>query len=195
MHWRLSVLAPAVTLVLGSTTGAIAATITTGTPISISPTEFALPIEVVGAVELSVWEFGLSYDPADVQIDVECDPFVDTFCSLTTAFTTEGDFFGAGAPFNLLNPGIVELDPVLLTQIGMLLAVQGAYGGIPPAPSGDGVIAYVRFLRLETGDSPINIIDPSVTENVVPEPGSVWLLTIGLPFALRRLSVRTPRSR
>jgi hypothetical protein len=53
MHWRLSVLAPAVTLVLGSTTGAIAATITTGTPISISPTEFALPIEVVGAVELS----------------------------------------------------------------------------------------------------------------------------------------------
>ena len=48
-------------------------------------------------------------------------------------------------------------------------------------PPGDGVIAYVRFLIVGTGDSSIDVVDPSVTENVVPEPATVWLLTIGLP--------------
>jgi len=195
MRRYLCLLAPAVTLVLGTSAAARAATITAGTAIAISPTAFALPIQIAGAVELSAWEFGLSYDPTDVEVDTECDPFADTFCSLTTGFTTEGEFFAAGAPFNLLNPGIVELDPILLTQIGLLSAVQGAYGGVPPAPSGDGVIAYVRFLIVGTGDSPIDVVDPSVTENVVPEPGSVWLLTIGLPLALRRLIVHRPRGR
>jgi hypothetical protein len=193
MRRYLCLLAPAVTLVVGTSAAARAATITAGTAIAISPTEFALPIQIAGAVELSAWEFGLSYDPTDVQIDTACDPFADTFCSLTTGFTTEGGFFAAGAPFNLLNPGIVVLDPILLTQIGLLSAVQGAYGGVPPAPSGDGVIAYVRFLIVGTGDSPIDVVDPSVTENVIPEPSSVWLVTIGLPLALRRL--RRPRGR
>jgi hypothetical protein len=181
-------------LLAGWGSAASAATIMVGTAITISPTEFALPIEVTGAVQLSEWQFSLAYDPSDVLVDTDCDPVVDTFCGFITGFTTEGDFFAAGSPFNVLNPGFVELDPTLSTQLGTLSAVQGAYGGVPPAPSGDGVIAYVRFLIVGDGDSPITVIDSSVTE--VPEPASVLLLTIGLPaVGLRRLITRRGRRR
>jgi len=196
MRWRLCCLAPAATLILGIAAPARAATISVGAAIPISATEFALPVEIVGAVELLGWEFSLNYDPTDVQVDIDCDPFVDDFCSLTTTYTTEGDFFAAGAPFNLLNPGAVEVDLVTGDQTGLLSNVQGLYGGSPPAPSGDGVLAYVRFLIIGTGDSPITVVDPSVIENApVPEPGSVWLVTIGLPLAAQRLLARKRRRR
>jgi hypothetical protein len=167
---------------------ASAATIAVGTSIAITPTSFALPIEVIEAAGLTGWEFSLLYDPADVQIDTTCDPFSDTYCDLFTGPVTEGSFFSSGVPFNVLNPGAVLLDPTTLEQIGTLLAAQGAYGGHTPPPWGDGVIAYVRFILLGSGTSPITITDPSVTQ--VPEPQSVLLLTTALFLLARRRTSR-----
>src|SRR5262245_56096374 len=97
-----------------SASSAAATTISVGSRITISPTTFAVPIEIAGASHVFSWEFDLTYDPSDVQVNTACDPFTDTYCSLVTSYTTEGDFFAAGAPFNLLDPGFVDLDPVTL---------------------------------------------------------------------------------
>ena len=117
-----------------------------------------------------------------MQVNVGCDPFGgDIYCSLMTGPVTEGDFFAAGAPFNLLIPGFVELDPITFEQSGRLFGMHGAFGGIPPAPSGNGILAYVEFTLLGTGDSPIEH-DGTVVSTSVPEPGSLALLTAGLAW-------------
>ena len=174
-----------VCLISGATTSASAATITTGAPIPVAVGRFVVPIEVHGAVELTAWQFDLAYDATDVRIHMLCDPFVDAFCSLLTGPVTEGEFFAGGVPFNLLNPGAVLLDGAL-EQTGVLQAAQGAYGGFPPAPSGDGVLAYVHFITIGTGDSPITVENPSLTEPAAPEPASALLLTTGAALALGR---------
>jgi hypothetical protein len=176
----LLVLVVIVSALYGFAPPASAATIDVGTSIAITPTSFALPLEVTDAAGLAGWEFSLLYDPADVRIDTACDPFSDTYCDFLTGPVTEGPFFSSGVPFNLLNPGAVLLDSTTLEQIGTLLAAQGAYGGPTPPPSGDGVIAYVRFMLLGSGTSPITVTDASVTQVPVPEPQSVLLLTTAL---------------
>ena len=177
-----------IALSYGALGHAAAATISVGVAIPITATTFALPIEIANAIELTSWQFDLAYDPTDVQVNTACDPFSDVFCSLITGPVTEGDFFAGGAPFNLLNPGFIDLDPATLTQTGLLFAVQGAYGGFLPAPSGNGILAYVQFITIGTGGSPITVQNPSVTENVaaVPEPASVMLLTAGLSLLTGR---------
>jgi hypothetical protein len=175
-------------LVSGAAT-ASAATISLGSAIPLTGTTFALPVEITDAAALTAWQFDLHYDATDVQIDTACDPFVDAYCDFLTGPVSEGEFFSSGAPFNVLNPGIVVLDPATLMQSGVLLAAQGAYGGFPPAPSGDGVIAYIRFVGDVT--SPITIQNPSTTSSV-PEPASV--LALGAALALLRLRQRHRRS-
>jgi hypothetical protein len=110
------------------------------------------------------------------------------YCSLFTGPVTEGDFFAGGAPFNLLNPGFVDLDPITLAQTGSLFAVQGAFGGVPPFPSGSGVLAFVEFTLLGDGASPIEVNGTAVS--AVPEPGTLALLASGLllPSLRRRMS-------
>ena len=175
-------------LILGCAFHAQAATISVGTRISLSPTEFVVPIEISDAVDVISWEFDLTYDPTDVQINTSCDPFSgDVYCSLLTGPVTEGDFFASGAPFNLLNPGFIDLDPTTFAQTGLLFGVQGAFGGVPPFPSGAGVLAFVQFTLLGDGASPIEVNGSAVS--AVPEPGTLALLASGLllPAARRRL--------
>ena len=151
-------------LLAGSATQGTAATISVGTTIPISPTTFALPIEIAGAVNVSSWEFDLVYDPTDVQVNTSCDPLGgDIYCSLVSGPVTEGDFFASAAPFNLLNPGFVALDPLTFEQTGHLFGVNGAYGGGPPGPSGDGILAFVEFTLIGDGDSPITVVDSPAT--------------------------------
>ena len=166
--------------------------ITFGTRIELTPTTFALPIEVTDAVEVSEWSLDLTYDPTDVQVNVGCDPFGgDSYCSLITGPVTEGDFFAAGAPFNLLLPGFVELDPVTFTQTGRLFGMQGTFGGISPGPSGSGTLAYVEFILLGSGDSPIVGGGDGNGSVSVPEPGTLALLVTGLAWlGGRRLLTR-----
>jgi hypothetical protein len=115
--------ATVIALLCGALRTAGAATITLGAPVDISPTTFALPIGISDGVQVTSWEFGLAYDPTDVQVNTACDPFGDAYCSLITGAVTEGDFFASGAPFNLLLPGFVVLDAAL-AQSGLLLAVH-----------------------------------------------------------------------
>jgi len=166
---------------------ASATSIAPGTPIPLSPTTFALPIDITGGQDVISWQFDLSYDAADVQVNTACDPFAgDIYCSLFTGPVTEGDFFAAGAPFNLLIPGFVDLDPVTLAQTGHLFGVNGAFGGVAPFPSGDGTLAFVEFTVLGNGNSPITVTGSATAAATVPEPGTAILLVTGLVLARRR---------
>src|SRR5580765_3081449 len=196
-----SVRRPLVCLVLAATLIGVAATrvaattISLGSRIAISPTTFALPVQITGAIQVSSWEFALTYDPTDVQVNVTCDPFSgDVYCALPAGYVTEGDFFAAGAPFNVLTSGIVDLDPVTFAQTGLVFAVDGIYAGGPPAPSGDGVLAFVEFTLLGNGDSPIGVQGTAVSDTSVPEPGTLALLTTGLLLPrVRRVLRRASR--
>jgi hypothetical protein len=149
---------------------------TYSTPVTTDP--FLVPIVITDAVELIAWSFGLTYDPTDLQIN---DPAALDFLGRPV---TEGDFFSSGAPFNLLVPGVIVLDSITLEQIGELFGVEGAFGGFPPGPSGDGILAYVEFVKTASGngESTITVTDASVTSSAVPEPTTLVLLADGLVF-------------
>lgn len=175
-------------------TGHAIPTLSLGTPIPISATTFALPIEITDAVELIAWSFGLTYNATNVKINTDCDPFGgDPYCSLLTGPVTEGDFFSAGAPFNLLVPGVIVLDGITFLQTGVLFGVEGAFGGSLPGPSGNGVVAYVEFLVIGTGDQNIVLTDPTVTSSAVPEPTTLLLLTGGLAYLSGRGLIKRRR--
>lgn len=165
--------------------GASAATISLGSQILISPDLFVVPVTITDASNVTAWGFDLRYDPLDVQVNLACDPFIgDTYCSLFTGPVTEGDFFASGSPFNVLNPGFVDLDATTLEQTGLLFAVNGLFGGSPDGASGAGVLAYVEFLKVGRGTSEVTLENPTVTS--VPEPGTLALLAAGLALVGRR---------
>ncbi len=180
-----------VAMVLGTTNLAAASSISLGSQIGIDATTFAIPIEISDAVQVSSWTFDLTYDPTDVQVNTACDPFGgDIYCSLLIGPVTEGDFFAAGAPFNLLDPGFVNLDPITFAQTGLLFGVNGAYGGGSPAPSGTGTIAFVEFTQLGNGNSPIVVTGSANSVTPVPEPATLTLLATGLLLPSVRRAIR-----
>jgi hypothetical protein len=155
--------------------GVSAATISVGPPIVLAPDVLVVPITIADGIDVTGWAFDLRYDPLDLLVNAACDPFSgDAYCSLFTGPVTEGDVFGSGSSSNVLNPGFIDLDPITLAQTGLLFAVNGAFGGSPPGPSGDGVLAYVEFVKVGDGPSEVIVEDPVVTQ--VPEPASLTLL-------------------
>lgn len=183
-------LALSLCLVLQPDRAAAVATISLGDRIVIDANTFALPILITDGVQVTDWTVGLNYDPTDVQINTACDPFSgDIYCSFIGPFT-EGDFFASGAPFNLLTEGVVELDPIIpFEQTGVMFGFHGAYGGFPPAPSGDGVLGFVEFIILGDGTSEITLTNPTFTSAAVPEPSALLLTATGL-LLLRHRNLR-----
>ncbi len=169
-----------------------AAAILIGPRIDLSPTTFALPINITDGVDVESWRFDLMYDASDVQVNTACDPFGgNPYCSLLTGPVTEGGFFGSGVPFNVLVPGFVGLDPLTFAQTGLLFGVNGAFGGFTPLPSGDGTLAFVEFTILGDGRSDITV-DGSVVSSV-PEPGTLALVATGLLLPASGLLRRSRR--
>jgi hypothetical protein len=189
------VLAMTAAVLVAHATFASASTISLGSRIPIDATTFALPIDITGAVNVSSWTFDLTYDPTDVQVNTGCTPFIDVYCDFITGPVTEGGFFASGVPFNVLNPGFIDLDPITLAQTGSLFGVNDTYGGPPPSPSGDGVLAYVEFTQLGDGDSPIVVNGSATSDVAVPEPCTLVLLTTGLFAPRLRRALRTTTQR
>jgi hypothetical protein len=169
-----------------------ATSIAAGPRIVISPTTIVVPVEIADGVNVAGWEFDLTYDATDLQVNTACHPFGgDPYCSLITGPVTEGNFFASGAPFNLLIPGFVDLDPSTLNQTGLLFGVAGTFGGsAPPYPSGNGTLAFVEFTVLGTGTSPVHVVNPSIDVVSTPEPATLLLLLGGVPFVRSRRSSR-----
>ena len=168
-------------LVAGVASPASAAMISAGAPISIDATTLVVPIEITGGSNVTGWQFDLAYDPLDLQVNSACDPFSDVYCSFLTGPVTEGNFFASGAPFNLLVPGFIGLDPATLTQTGLLFGVNGTFGGFSPFPSGDGTLAFVEFSIVGNGNSIVTVNGSAVSDTTaVPEPGTLALLATGM---------------
>jgi hypothetical protein len=136
-------------------------------------TPFLVPIVITGASNVDFWQFSLTYDPTDVRINdpAALDPLGRP--------VTEGEFFSGLSPFNVFNPGFIILNNFTLDQVGLLEDVNDTFGGTLPGPSGNGVLAYVEFVALGDGDSPIQVIDSKATSSV-PEPSAFFLLASGV---------------
>ncbi len=154
---------------------AVAAVIAVGpyTPSATSP--FVVPVTITGAVGLDAFTFDLGYDPTAFAIATGCDSFDDASCDFVTGPVTPGGFYGGAAFPALFVPGFILLDAGG-GQIGRLLAVAGAWQDSGPAPSGDGVLAYIEFVAVAGGsvDAPITVLGSSVPF-AVAEPGTVAL--------------------
>lgn len=167
-----------------------ATTISVGPYIASTTMPFVVPIVVHDAVDLASFTFDLAYDPTVFQIDTSCDPFSDTACDILTGPVTQGTFYTASAMFpTLFVPGFITLDS-MGNQIGQLLGVSGAWQDPEPAPSGDGVLAFVEFTMSAntTTTMPITVIGtPSPPTASVPEPSTVALIFAALAFVGLRL--------
>jgi len=178
---KLSCVGGLVLLLLSAPSVLSATTISVGPRIIVDATTFAVPVDITGGANVIGWQFDLMYDASDVQVNAGCDPFGgDPYCSLITGPVTEGDFFASGAPFNLLVPGVIDLDPVTLAQTGLLFGVSGTFGGSAPFPSGNGMLAFVEFTILGTGTTPITVSGSAISDTIVPEPATLALLATGM---------------
>jgi hypothetical protein len=149
-------------------------------------TAFIVPVEITGAVQLTSWQFSLTFNPTDVQINTGCDPTTDPFCDPIFGPVTQGPFFLSMALFPpFFDPGFI------FNSTGLLDAVAGAWQDPPPGPSGDGILAYVEFITTAngTGESPITVTGVSTTSSV-PEPATLVLLASGLVLLSGRRLVR-----
>jgi len=146
-------------------------------------TPFVVPILISGAIDLLTFQFDLAFDPADVQVNLNCDPFSDPYCDLLSGPVTEGSFTSSGGMFQtFFIPGVVD------NITGLLSIVAGAYVDLPPGPSGSGILAFVEFVTTPTGTggSAITVVGGSTT-NSVPEPSTIALLICAvLVLGLRR---------
>lgn len=170
-----SLLVASVLLFLPSQGHALSITVDSDT-VNVGDT-FTINLNVADAVDLTAWQFDLSYNPLLVQANS----------------VSEGPFLSlAGTTFFI--PGVID------NTAGLISGVSGAFVDLTP-PSGSGVLAHIEFVALSPGLSPftvsrafLNFSDsgfsvangsacvigsPDCGDNPVPEPSSGALLLLG----------------
>ncbi len=134
---------------------------------------FTIPISITDAVELTAWQFDLSFNPTILQANS----------------VAEGPFLSsAGTKSTLFIPGFID------NTAGSISGVSDAYTDTLPGPSGSGDLANIEFAALAVGISPLTLSNVflngldsgfevqngQVTVEAVPEPGTLALLGLGL---------------
>lgn len=138
---------------------------------------FTINLNVVGAVDLTSWQFDLGYNSA----------------LLRANSVTEGPFLSS-AGITTFIPGVID------NTAGLISGVSGFFADLTP-PSGSGVLASIEFTALSPGLSPLTVSraflnfsdsgfsvangsacvtgSPACGANPVPEPSSFALLLLG----------------
>src|SRR5579871_2629178 len=94
---------------------------------------FWVPISIAKAVDLTSWQFDISFNPALLQADSVMEgPFMSSF----------------GA--TLFVPGVID------NGAGLISLVSDFYTDLPPDPSGTGVLANIEFTALAPGQSSVS---------------------------------------
>jgi PEP-CTERM motif-containing protein len=143
--------------------------------ITIPADTFLVPVQISGAIGLQNWQFDLLFDNTVVE---QVDP-LDGSSGIYGAEFTPGDpvslsFILAGFPFNAL---------------GLVDDVAGSHPSLLAGASGDGVLSYIlfRFLDGQENNDPAFSIADGVTQEAVPQPGTLVLLAFGVAIlSLRR---------
>jgi hypothetical protein len=179
---------------LSGATGAAVISVGTSPPLPIAPSialpppppdTFVVPVQVSGALNLQLWQFDLTYDPAVVQVFPLLSP-----SGIDGIFPAE---FTPGNGNTLSN--ILGGFPFFS---GLVDDVAGSYPSLLNGVTGDGVLAYIVF-ELLPGQNIADAnfaIENAVAEIGVPEPNTLALFAAALLILtfmprLRRLRERT----
>src|SRR5205807_9627364 len=97
---------------------------------------FTLPISIKFAVDLTSWQFSLSFDQTILQANS----------------VTEGPFLSSGGTnITSFGPGVID------NGNGTITLVTDSYDDFTPPPSGNGDLAYIEFKALMVGTSPLHL--------------------------------------
>jgi hypothetical protein len=145
-----------------------------GVTVALTGSQFLLPIQITGAIELQSWVFDLLFESTVVQ---EVDP-LDGSAGIYGAEFISGDsaslsFILGGFPFNFF---------------GSVSGIGGAYPALLSGPSGDGILAYVlfEFVPGQENSNPNFRIDNAATIQQAPEPSTIFLFAAGLLLVAAR---------
>jgi hypothetical protein len=154
---------------------------------------FTIPISITDAVDLTSFQFDLSFTPSLLQV--------------TPTGVAESPFFTQGGP-TVFIPGLVDNINGEITLVADALTIQ-------PSVNGSGDLAFIEFEAIAPGTSPLalsnvflnfglvtdfvvvngvvcvnpagaNTCQPGGGNGQVPEPGTVVLLAVALSFLFWR---------